>query len=672
MSDWGMYGLEDIVWDKFGVSDDHIVPHPGGEHINDCVGDCHKKSRHEIANAVGRSTDDRKPASKNVFQGKETTFHSTLKDGMAQMLENGSWPHVNDNGDSNCINVATGLGSEDSKISDNCFKSSNVDTVANDFCTDDLEFFGNEHESKKSSDLLDYGWPDIGNFEDVDRMFRNCDSTFGQGSTSTANELSWFSASSHGIDGPEDDFKLGFRSSCSESNALKITSKYHETDMKFMPGDQHPLIDCDTKNASSTLKDSYWTSNAHDPASHCFGTYANWWDGDAGNDGESALKDQSHGYDGGDKMKITPVTEMSHGSSLTGYQGSDVVNMPSEQSKSQSQSEGKRKYRSSECLSGTCLQRHGPVRKFANQKLPTSPLSVPQSFPSQKQLWEPNSSRYPHTFTPYMNLEYSPSMHQRPTPATQSCVTSEKRSEHPLSYKVSTMTPEEKIEKLRQRKEKIEKLRQRKEIRAQLTTENQQENFTSQSTFTNQTPVQRQTHHAQEEVGGDSEVEETGMELPAVEVDSSTVQESSFMGSVLSGEISLEATCRPLQDVIEQLDIRTKLCIRDSLYRLARSAEQRHNFCNTDVNVREGKGKSGVAATEASNKCMGFIDTETGTNPIDRSIVHLLFYRPSEPSTGPANDDVSLESHIIHGSISSQPVMPDQMVCHNDIAGDTD
>lgn len=38
-----------------------------------------------------------------------------------------------------------------------------------------------------------------------------------------------------------------------------------------------------------------------------------------------------------------------------------------------------------------------------------------------------------------------------------------------------------------------------------------------------------------------------------------------------------------------QLDIRTKLCIRDSLYRLARSAEQRHNCVNLNENIGEDK-----------------------------------------------------------------------------------
>ncbi|XP_077225068.1 dentin sialophosphoprotein-like protein isoform X4 [Tasmannia lanceolata] len=453
MSDWGMYELEDIVWDEFGVGDDHIVPHPGSEpttneHITQ--GGFHNKPKCELANAVGRSTDSKKLVSKNVFQGKETATHYTFKDGKAQLLEKGCWSHANSNGDSNRINITTGLASESSKISDNCFKSTDVDTVVNEFCTDvpilgnrsvcpfqlddispedsDLEFFGNECEGKESSDLLDYGWPDIANFEDIDRMFRNCDSTFGQGSTSTANELSWFSASSLAIDGSEDAFKLGFQ----------------------------------------------------------------------------------------------------------------------------------------------------------------------EESPSKEQL-----------------VDGSPDPLSKPPDMTQ--------------------------------EEKIEKLRQRQQIRSQFTTEN--------------------------------ELEETGMEVPTVEVDLSTVQESSCMSTVLCDEISLEATgFRKLQNVMEQLDIRTKLCIRDSLYRLAMSAEQRHHFCNTDNYVREGRGRtSGVAATKVSNKCVGIINTETDTNPIDRSIAHLLFYRPSEPAKGPANDAMSLESHIvINGSISSQPLLPDQMVCQNDIAGDKD
>lgn len=196
------------MWDKFGGNDDHIVPHPGGTAVSNClqIGDCHKRPWSEAANAVGRITDGKTSATKNVLEGKKSTFHSTLGDDRkAPMLEKGSWSHVHDNDfalscDSDSINLATGLNLEETKTSNKCFGSSNVDSVGDDFCTDDpilangdvvvdsnlchfqlddisaatsdLEFFGNSHDQKESTDLLDYGWPDIGNFEDVDKMFR--------------------------------------------------------------------------------------------------------------------------------------------------------------------------------------------------------------------------------------------------------------------------------------------------------------------------------------------------------------------------------------------------------------------------------------------------------------------------------------------------------------------
>ena len=83
------------------------------------------------------------------------------------------------------------------------------------------------------------------------------------------------------------------------------------------------------------------------------------------------------------------------------------------------------------------------------------------------------------------------------------------------------------------------------------------------------------------------------------------------------------------------------------------------------------------------------MDMETDTNPIDRSIAHLLFHRPSDPSIVP-NDALSLKSqnmvssHIcilyarqpffpmmtdsfefylqMQGSITSSPVVAEKLV----------
>lgn len=100
-------------------------------------------------------------------------------------------------------------------------------------------------------------------------------------------------------------------------------------------------------------------------------------------------------------------------------------------------------------------------------------------------------------------------------------------------------------------------------------------------------------------------------------------------------ETTLEASrLNQLQQVLNQLDIKTKLCLRDGLYRLARSALLRHY---SSANCR-------TEGAEESNELM---DIEIETNPIDRSIAHLLFHRSSDLSANCACDGLALESHAI-------------------------
>ncbi|KAG7539141.1 hypothetical protein ISN44_As13g028150 [Arabidopsis suecica] len=136
----------------------------------------------------------------------------------------------------------------------------------------------------------------------------------------------------------------------------------------------------------------------------------------------------------------------------------------------------------------------------------------------------------------------------------------------------------------------------------------------------------------------------------ATELETSNMQGSSCVSSVVD-DISLEATSfRQLQQVIEQLDVRTKLCIRDSLYRLAKSAEQRHHGGN-----RPEKVAGSHLVTGETDKYAGFMDIETDTNPIDRSIAHLLFHRPSDSSLSSDNNVLSYKSHPMIPQPNSSP-----------------
>ena len=56
---------------------------------------------------------------------------------------------------------------------------------------------------------------------------------------------------------------------------------------------------------------------------------------------------------------------------------------------------------------------------------------------------------------------------------------------------------------------------------------------------------------------------------------------------------------------------------------------------------------------------------ETDTNPIDRSIAHLLFHRPSDPSMVP-NDESSLKSQNMVSSHTFAVFMQHNHLFHDD------
>lgn len=122
-------------------------------------------------------------------------------------------------------------------------------------------------------------------------------------------------------------------------------------------------------------------------------------------------------------------------------------------------------------------------------------------------------------------------------------------------------------------------------------------------------------HQIENVVDGRCEIGNVCKELPDVDAESSGALEGSGLSSAASGKMSVEeSSFQQLQHVMEQLDFRTKLRLRDGLYRLAYSADQRN--------------KMGQSCRGGEREKHGFMDVETDTNLIDRSIAHLLFHKP--------------------------------------------
>ncbi|PWA43930.1 hypothetical protein CTI12_AA530350 [Artemisia annua] len=151
--------------------------------------------------------------------------------------------------------------------------------------------------------------------------------------------------------------------------------------------------------------------------------------------------------------------------------------------------------------------------------------------------------------------------------------------------------------------EKIEKLRRRQQMRALLAIRKQKQEFAR---------------------AGNIEIDEnlSDSDTRPVMMDKSTLADTIL---------------QQLENVIGGLGNEMRLCIRDSLFRLAQSALQRH--CDGE---RVGTNRSGddpTAITEerlsTAKSSASTSDGETKTNPLDRAVAHLLFHTPPELSGEP-------------------------------------
>ncbi|CAM0873511.1 unnamed protein product [Alopecurus aequalis] len=118
----------------------------------------------------------------------------------------------------------------------------------------------------------------------------------------------------------------------------------------------------------------------------------------------------------------------------------------------------------------------------------------------------------------------------------------------------------------------------------------------------------------------------------------SVVVDGSFVSSLSSDNSVEESSFRQLQNAVSQLDAKTKLCIRDGLYRLARSAQNRPVFPNAVNSHGDSQDVKDMQNTDTSGKFVDPRSIETQTNPIDRSIALLLFHQPSDQMAAVVDD----------------------------------
>ncbi|XP_057826591.2 uncharacterized protein LOC131038234 isoform X1 [Cryptomeria japonica] len=703
MSDWSLFEIDGAVWNESGESDDHIVPDPKDAWEGTCMVKGEPKKKFCL-------TEKKSVGNKNVcLTEKGDTSSSITEEPSAQLLDMDSWcdlhcekqsatynlMHVNaemanKSADSKTYkdikqestenDLIIGICKEDPMLENgDSIIEDRDDSLVSNFChfslsdicppEGDLEFFGNEHEDEESCTLLDYGWENIGNFEDVDRLLRSCESTFGHSVNSGVDELVWPSSSSACFDNSfQGNVQQGRASSSPESRALKGKSQQNEQKMEFMPCDYPSLATCQIdgskgldyqKNNSISITDKHLR---HESSRNIQELQQN-----VVNDNKCSCEEQQqvgHTW----RSEGTMISQKENGDNC---QDIDKVSSYRKQVMGNKQPEKKHKKhlsdkKTTQNMPSVITYSSGfQVQHNIFPRWQTSASSAVQIFPSpvhasQKNLVETGSLRQFYPQFPYIHAGYGYPLHHVPAMPYLSNLRPQAEQGNPLFVgcqiptdisnqphqiskpavipsRPSSMTPQE----------KIEKLRWRQQMQARLAVEHQHQELDSQKTCTNHSPVHKQPQniHCQQVEVKPMEGLTKVLQSTNTDSDSLAPHENSRAVSELTysdSDGSLEANVlHQLQNVIARLGMKKRLCIRDSLYRLARSAMQRRFVGDTKSSGENSEHIEAVGICTSididqtqSDRCLGPNDIETETNPFDRTIAHLLFHKNSMPSAG--------------------------------------
>ncbi|XP_019248611.1 PREDICTED: protein LNK2 isoform X4 [Nicotiana attenuata] len=557
MFDWNDEELTDIIWSDTGQSDDHTVPYPDGSEEEAPAYKDNIKKEWDVEASSFKPTDQKKP---------------TTKTDLSDIKLDGSSKH-----DTGGATITAGYRGESSSD----LSLTNATKNERNRLHDDSRVFHHQSEGLEQGDLIDYGWANIGSFDDLDKIFSNSDPIFGDTSLPNTHDL-WSSSkdvtssSDKSVPLSIDSLSLALGSTRSPSERLEVKAEYRLDQEKSSTGDE--------ENASDI------TSNVH-------------------------LSTDARDHGGGKNVLLQNEKLFSC------VQGNKQERILKGRFKLEQEGELAQ-------LQELCGSLSPQVNKFGMPYVRNQPY-LASEFSQQSQLQGPECLQHKHFPGPLfasstygdMGNRYSPmpvwsqvhsgqASHQR---VLSSYKASPGNSNHfskslDASSKPLMMTPQE----------KIEKLRRRQQLRAMLAIQKQQQQFSYQMLSPEQSAKQ----------GGS--VEENLSCIPSLDPTSPLEQGDSNTVCLAVEESSVEDTALYLlRDVISKLDLQIRLCIRDSLFRLAQSATQRQ--CGNDSCSSKKAGREvSIDEINTNNRIARPPNVETQTNPVDRIVAHLLFHNPSE------------------------------------------
>ncbi|PKI63010.1 protein LNK2 [Punica granatum] len=622
MFDWNDEELANIIWDEAGEGDDHIVPYPEGNNRN-------KKEPNQQGAATKRTGQKTLVTEDGFSDAKLESSSNFDKDGRIASSEVSmdSWPDLSS---SNFIkDDQEALTAE---VSNDVSETAKYDSSKGETAQSDRnnQIFENPQEAEQN-DFVDYGWESIGSFDDLDRIFSNDEPLFGH-VLGNADEL-WCSKDvtnssikSFSISG--DSPKLGSEALTDASEILQVKAENAQEDdgslnLVYGKSDDPPSLHFQHGSAPLELAEHGRDQIKHD------------------------MKEQSNFPVAG---ASTATTHLAADNILTPNEYSDKVPRQKKHHKGQKKQEGKNEGRISRDLYGAWSSAGNSSGQYEHHpQLAPSVMHAcaPPAMSQLRNIPGLDSFHYQHIHNPYLYPHAFGNV-PNPFPASPSVSHSLQSGKlkgqamvsgfevspvevNPINKRVDssdkppTMTP----------REKIEKLRRRQQMQAMLAIQRQQEQFNNQAasySMSQKGPVENQIQHVS---GADFGIDDMST-LPSVDTNSAVEQDDSNTISVAVADSAAEdIVLHRLQDVIAKLDSKIRLCIRDSLFRLAKSAVQRHYTSDTSSTNTCSKDESEGLSKEDNNADTRHVrmpDVETETNPIDRAVAHLLFHRPLESS----------------------------------------
>lgn len=587
MFDWNDEELVNIIWGEADESDDHIVPYPDGSEgkpPNLFGGHIKKEWNEESSNL--KPTESKIPFAKSEISGGKQKKNS-------QDDANEGLP-VSGLGVDSCVDLSL---SNDAKPDQD-----SMDEPAE--LNNDSETFQNRHEDKYNSDLVDYDWANIGSFDDLDRIFCNGDPVFEHVSLGNADEL-W--SSSKGVtSSPDKSVSLSIDSPSLGCTALRSTSKHYGKAEFMLDQDQPPTPGYEKVNDLTCNV----PQNVQTDMDHL---------GNAGIKNKIFMKDKVAMEMVSNSRPFNSNLDAGTVAATTEY--ADKMSRKRKCLKSRKKSEDKNEARPLQDL-------------FSNWSLSGNQFL---------QLQGPESLQYKHFSTPLLAPLYTNVGNRDPAISVLPWFHSgEGNRKVPCGSEVSSGNsnplntfPEIPVNPLAMTpQEKIEKLRRRQKMRAMLAIQKQLQQFTHQTSSSEHSISQKYTDTDQMQLveGGNFEVSDYPNTLPFLDPNSPAAQDDCSTISMAIDNCSLEeAILYRLQDIVAKLDIQLRLCIRDSLFRLAQSAMQRQYAKDTSsTNTRSNDDLEFLAKEANNNRFDKMTEVETNTNTIDRTVAHLLFHRPLE------------------------------------------